>query len=255
LYPPPAPRPTFATTLRSFAQGDALPLERLEDLCDQEGVHFAQGDDDVWTPAVTLWAFLVQCLGGHKSCAAAVARVLVLRVALGLPACAAATGAYCKARAKLPEPLLRRLTLQVGNAVEDQAPDDWRWHRHRVLLADGVECSLPDTEANQKEYPQPSTQKPGLGFPLIRLVVLLTFATAALVGAALGPRQGKGTGETALFRALLEQVRAGDVVVADRSYCSYWLLALLRERGADVAFRLHQRRRYDFRRGAAAGPR
>jgi Transposase DDE domain len=253
LYPPPAPRPTFAATLRSFAHGDALPLPDIEDLCDQEGVHFGQGDDDVWTPAVTLWAFLAQCLSGSKSCVAAVARVLVLRVALGLPPCSAATGAYCKARAKLPEDLLRRLTLLVGNAVEDQAPDGWRLQSRRVLLADGAECSMPDTEANQQEYPQPGSQKPGLGFPLIRLVVLLTFATAALVGCAVGPHQGKGTGETALFRELLGQVRAGDVVVADRYYCSYWLLALLLERGADVCLRLHQRRRYDFRRGRRLG--
>jgi hypothetical protein len=123
-----------------------------------------------------------------------------------------------------------------------------------VLLADGVACSMPDTQANQRDYPQPASQKPGLGFPLIRLVVLLTFATAALVGAALGPHQGKEAGETALFRQLLDQVRAGDVVVADRYYCSYWLLALLLERDADAAFRLHQRRLYDFRRGRRLGP-
>src|SRR5437763_2680827 len=139
LYPPPAPRPTFAATLRSFAQGDALPLQRLEELCDPEGVHFAQGGADVWTPAVTLWAFLAQCLSGHKSCVAAVARVLVLRVALGRPPCSAATGAYCKARAKLPQRLLQRLTLAVGRRVEEQAPEHWRWHGQRVLLADGTE--------------------------------------------------------------------------------------------------------------------
>jgi hypothetical protein len=248
LYPPPAPRPTFAATLRSFAQGDGLPLQR-----DQEHVLFGQGADDVWTPAVTLWAFLCQCLSGSKSCVAAVARVLVLRIALGLPPCSAATGAYCKARAKLPESLLRRLALQVGQAVEDGAPEGWRWHDKRVLLADGTECSLPDTPANQKAYPQPGSQRPGLGFPLIRLVVLLTFATASLVGAALGPHQGKETGETALFRSLLDQVRRGDVVVADRYYCSYWQVALLLACGADACFRLHQRRKYDFRKGRRLG--
>ena len=253
LYPPPAARPTFATTLRSFAQGDAFPLQRLQDLCDQEHVLFGQGADDVWTPAVTLWAFLGQCLAGSKCCVAAVARVLVLRVALGLPPCSAATGAYCKARAKLPEPWLRRLTLQVGQAVEDGVPDSWRWHSKRVLLADGAECSLPDTPENQKAYPQPGSQQPGLGFPMIRLVVLLTFTSAALVGCALGPHQGKETGETALFRTLLDQVRAGDVVVADRYYCSYWQVALLRECGADACCRLHQRRRYDFRKGRRLG--
>src|ERR1700739_307150 len=108
---------------------------------------------------------------------------------------------------------------------------------------------MPDTPANHRVYPHPGTQKPGLGFPLIRLVVLLTFATAALVGAAYGPFQGKETGETALFRTLLEQIVAEDLVVADRYYCSYWQIALLRQRRADVAFRLHQRRHSDFRRG------
>src|SRR5207302_7855652 len=140
-----------------------------------------------------------------------------------LPPCAAATGGYCKARAKLPEPLLRRLTLEAGQRLESQAPGRWRWHNRRVLLADGGELSLPDTEANQREYPQSAAQRPGLGFPQIRLVVLLTFATAALVGAAFGPRKGKETGETALFRTLLAQIQAGDVVVADRYYCSYWM--------------------------------
>jgi hypothetical protein len=121
-------------------------------------------------------------------------------------------------------------------------------------LADGAEVSLPDTEANQQEYPQLRNQKPGLGFPRMRLVVLLAFATASLVGAALGPCKGKGSGETELFRALLAQVEAGDVVVADRYYCTWWIVALLARCGAAACFRLHQLRRYDFRRGRRLGP-
>ena len=258
-YCPSAPRPTLGSLLRSFALGPGLPLaealpeQHLLRLCREEGVDFANDPDCVWTPAVTVWAWLTQCLSASKSCVAAVARVLVLRVALDLPACSANTGGYCKARAKLPESLLRRLTVHAGQAVEDAAPDDWRWHGRRVLLADGAECSLADTPENQAEYPQPTSQRPGLGFPMIRLVVLLTFATAALVGCAIGPHQGKQTGEPALFRSLVGQLRRGDVVVADRFYCSYWLLALLRAAGADVCFRLHQRRKYDFRRGRRPG--
>ena len=252
-------QPTFAHLLHSFAQGTGLPFadvlsaDLIQQACDAEGVHFGQGADDVYSPAVTLWAFLSQCLSGCKSCVAAVARVLVLRAGLGLEPCAAATGGYCKARAKLPEGLLRRLTLEAGTRVEDQAPDGWRCHGRRVLLVDGCEVSLPDTEANQRAYPQSAAQRPGLGFPQIRLVVLLTFATAALVGAACGPRKGKQTGEPALFRTLLGQLRQGDVVVADRYYCSYWMVALLLERQADACFRLHQRRDYDFRRGERLG--
>jgi hypothetical protein len=256
FYPP---RPTFATVLHSFANADGLPFadvlseQDIQTASDQLGVHFGQDPDDVYSPAVTLWAFLAQCLSGCKSCVAAVARVLVLRVALGLPCCGAGSGAYCKARAKLPVALLRRLTVQVGTALEQQAPDAWRWHGRRVLLADGCELSMPDTPANQREYPQLRNQKRGLGFPRLRLVVLLAFATAGLLDAAMGPCKGKGTGETTLFRTLLEQIKAGDIVVADRYYCSWWLLAQLHAAGADVCCRLHHLRQCDFRKGRHLG--
>jgi DDE family transposase len=247
--------PTFATVLNAFASAaglpfaDALTAADIDQACQAEGVAFGQGADAVYTPAVTLWAFLAQCLSASKSCVAAVARVLVLRVALGLPPCGAGSGAYCKARAKLPESLLRRLTLQAGATLEQQALEAWRWRSRRVLLADGCELSMPDTAANQQEYPQLKNQKPGLGFPRMRLVVLLAFATAALVGAALGPVKGKGSGETERFRDLLERIEAGDVVVADRYYCTWWLVALLVRRGADACFRLHHLRHCDFRKG------
>jgi hypothetical protein len=258
-YQPGSLPPSFHTLLDSFVADEGLPFadiltaDDIQQACDDTGVDFGHRPDDLWTPALTLWTWLGQCLSASKSCVAAVARAMVLRLALGRAPCSAATGAYCKARAKLPEALLQRLCLQVGQAVERQAPDSWRWWGRRVLLADGAELSMPDTPANQQAYPQPASQQPGLGFPQIRLVVLLGFATACLVGAALGPCQGKGTGETALFRQLLGQVQAGDVIVADRYFCSWWLVALLQQRGADVAFRLHASRHSDFRRGTRLG--
>jgi hypothetical protein len=155
---------SFKTTLRSFLQEDGLPFaevlsqEQIEELCAEQDVHFGEGEDDVYTPAVTLWAWLCQCLSASKCCVAAVARVMVLRIALGLPPCSAATGGYCKARAKLPERFLQRLTLLVGVGLEDQADDSWRWKSRRVLLADGAECTMPDTPGNQKAYPQSSSR-------------------------------------------------------------------------------------------------
>lgn len=249
----------FTGILRSFAQDESLPFasvlteEQIQAAAMAEGVSFGCGIRDVFTPAVTLWAFVGQFVGGHKNCVTAVARVIVLLLAMGREPCSAATGAYCKARAKLPEKFLRRLTYQVGTQLDDQAPDEWRWLKRRVLLVDGTTATLPDTEKNQHAYPQARTQRPGLGYPILRLVVLLTFATAGVVGASWGPYRGKETGETALFRELLEQLRAGDVVVADRYYCSYFMIALLRKLDVDAVFRLHQLRRYDFRRGCRLG--
>jgi hypothetical protein len=250
---------SFTTFLESFAQDSGLPFatvlneEQIQQAAKLEGVCFGQGAKDVFTPAITLWAFVGQVLSGRKCCVAAVARIIVLLAALGRKACSAATGAYCRARAKLPEQFLRRLAYQVGTETEDQAPPSWRWLNRRVMLVDGTTSTLPDTPSNQLAYPQSRTQKPGLGFPILRLVVLLAFATATVIGAAWGPIRGKETGETALLRLLLDQLRAGDVVVADRYYCSYFMIALLRARGVDVAFRLHHQRRYDFRRGQRVG--
>lgn len=256
------PRPLgsrFTVLLNSFAQDEGLPFssalteEQIERAAREERVGFGRSVVGVFTLPVTLLAFVGQYLAGQRTCLAAVARVIVLRVALGLEPCAAGTSAYCKARAKLPEKFLRRLTGELGTAVEDQAPSSWRWHQRRTMLVDGFETILDDTQPNQVQYPQPHTQRPGVGFPMMRVVVLLAFATAMLLDAAMGPYAGKETGETALFRQLLDQVRTDDVVVADRYYCSFFMIALLRQRGADAAFRLHQKRRYDFRRGQRLG--
>ena len=226
-YPDTGRQPTFADVLRGFGQDSALPFgnvlseQQILDIAMQEGVDFANEPDAVYTPPVVLFAWLTQCLSASKSCVAAVTRVIVLRIALGLTPCSAATGGYCRARAKLPERFVQRLTLEVGTAVEDQAPDAWRWKRRRTLLLDGFTASMPDTPENQAEYPQSRSQRPGLGFPMIRVVTLLTFATACTVGCAMGPCKGKETGETALFRQLVDHIRRGDVVVADRYFCSY----------------------------------
>jgi hypothetical protein len=249
----------FIGILRSFAQDAGLPFaavlseEQIQTAATAEGVHFGQGDGDVYTPAITLWAFVGQFMGGHKNCVSTVARIIVLLVAMGREPCSAATGAYCKARAKLPEKFLRRLTYQVGTELDDRALADWRWLDRRVVLVDGTTVTLADTPENQRAYPQARTQRPGLGYPIIRLVVLLSFATAAVLGAAWGPYSGKQTGESALFRELFEQLRAGDVVVADRYYCSYFMIALLQQCGVDAVFRMHQLRHYDFRRGRRLG--
>ena len=118
------------------------------------------------------------------------ARVIVLLSRSGTRALFGGHGRLLQGAQKLPEEFLRRLTYQVG--VEDQAPAKWRWHNRRTLLVDGAETIADDTAANQAAYPQPTSQRPGLGFPIIRFVVLLTFATASVVGAAFGPIRRQG---------------------------------------------------------------
>ena len=201
--------------LAPFLQGPGLPLadvlseEQVDAAMRAEGVGFGQSARAVYTPAITLWAFLSQVLhaGELRSCTAAVARVGVLWAALGRQPCSSDTGEYCRARAKLPEAVIRRLAVDVGHQLEARIPADWLWFGRHVKIADGTMLSMPDTSANQRAYPQSTAQKPGLGFSILRMVVLLSLATAALCGMAVAPFAGKETGETSLRCKSPEMVR------------------------------------------------
>ena len=247
----------FRLVLASFLQRPGLPFadaiteESIQAAFDAEAVSFAGEDDAVYAPAITLWAFLSQVLfkGEQRSCVAAVARVAVLLVALERDPCSGNTGAYCRARAKLSETALHRLTADVADGCERQVEEEWLWRGRHVYLVDGTTVSMPDTPDNQEAYPQPSSQEEGLGFPIARLVVLLSLATGMLKDMALGPYAGKETGETGLLRQLLDRFVPGDILLADRYYCSYFMVALLIELGIDFVTRVHQRREVDFRRG------
>jgi putative transposase len=265
--PSPSPRsralsPTIRFVLLSFLLQKTLPLgdvlteTEIRDALAQEHVTFAEGEANaVYTPAVVLWAFLSQALfkGEQRSCLAAVARIRALLSALGLPSPALNNGRYCRARAQLPESLFTRLIRQIADGCEARLPAGQLWQARHVKFVDGTTLSMPDTQANQVVYPQQSQQQPGLGFPLMRLVVLLSLATGMVCGTAGGPYKGKETGETALFRELLDRLDAGDVLVADCYFCSYFMVALLQERGVDFVTRIHQCRDYDFRRGEPLG--
>jgi len=250
---------TFTQAVAPFHLDEGLPFATVlpaavvEQVFADEHVTFGQTQASVFTPPVTLWAFLSQVLEKDKSCRAAVTRVLASRVAEGQSPCSEDTAAYCRARAQLPAAVLHRLAVQTSRNLETQVPGDWLWQGKHVTLVDGTTLLLADTDANQQTYPQQATQAPGLGFPIVRLVVLMSLATACLLDMAVAPYQGKETGETALLRQLLDQVPAGDVLLADRYYCTYWLVALARARGIDVVFRMHHLRDYDFRRGQRLG--
>lgn len=242
--------------LRGFLQEGPCPfsavltVKDIVDLICQECVETA---DRIFTPVVTLWTFLSPIHSDDPSCRAAVARLNATRVAQGLAPCSPLTGGYCKARQRLPETLLSRLVPVSGQRLQQQTPRAWCWHGRAVKIVDGSGVSMPDTEANQQEYPQPGSQKPGLGFPVARLVVVLSLACGAVLAVAVGRSKGPQSSETMLFHSLPAHLERDDVVLADRFYCSYGEVALLLTRGIDIVMRLHQRRQVDFRGGRRVG--
>ena len=118
-----------------------------------------------------------------------------------------------------------------------------------MKLVDGTTVSMPDTAANQARFPQHGQQEPGVGFPLARLVGVIALSNGAVLDAAIGPYQGKGTGEHGLFRELKRCFVEGDVMLGDSYFCSYFLIADMLRRAVDVLFEQHGARITDFRRG------
>jgi Transposase DDE domain len=239
-----------------FAQADDLPFadalaaDRVARALAEEGATWREA---VYTPLLTLRAFLAQVLSPDGSCRAAVARVLAWLLARGEPPCSPQTDPYCKARQRLPDSLLPRLAREAGRALHADAPADWRWKGRPVKVVDGTTVSMPDTPANQAAYPQNPAQAPGPGFPIARLVVVFCLASGAALDAALGRYQGQETGENALLRTRADGFAPGDVVLGDRYFGGWFDLALWRRRGVDAVVRLHQLRRADFRRGRRLG--
>jgi hypothetical protein len=207
----------------------------------------------VYTPEVTLRTFLWQVLSPDHSCRDAVAQLMAHQLQHGGPVPSPETDPYCKARRRLPEEVCARLMREAGKTLDESVSDFGRLAGRPVKLVDGTTLSMPDTRENQAAYPQAKTQRPGVGFPIMRLVAVLSLGSAAAREIAMGPYSGKETGETALFRALWDSLSPADIVAGDRYFATFWDLALLQQRGVDSVYRQHHLRPSDFRRGQRLG--
>jgi hypothetical protein len=224
-----------------------LPARQIHAAVRQTGTTFRQR---VFNPATTLWTFLSQLFDPDHSCRAAVARLLAWRTLRGLPPCSADNSGYCKARARLPEEALRQLTRDSGRRLHQTADPSWLWHGRTVKVVDGTGATAPDTAENQKAYPKSKKLKPGVGFPVLRLVVVFSLAVGTVLDAAIGRFQGsKMASELALFRSLDDLLDPDDILLGDRLYNDFWDVAQALQRGADVVMRLHAGRTPPWFRG------
>jgi hypothetical protein len=203
--------------------------------------------DRVFSVRRTFFGLLYQVLKPDTSCREIVRQVQALFALHDRGQVDENTSAYCQARKRLPLDTLCRVRVGVAAAGEKMAA---LWHGLRPKLIDGTTVSAPDTQKNQRTYPQSRSQKPGCGFPLIRLVGVFSLATGVLLDYAKG---NKHQHELRLLWKLLDQFKLGDLAVADRGFCSYVLLALLLRLGVASLFRLHQRRPADLRKGNRLG--
>jgi len=246
--------------MRHASQADAYSLFNLltgPELFEKVESLLPEHRERLYPPTETLSIFVAQALSADRSCQKAVDEVAVRRVSLGLSQCSTHTGGYCRARARLPVEMVRELARYTGEWISAHAPPAWCWRGRAVHLVDDTTLTLPDTARNQERFPQTRSQKPGLGFPLCRVVGILCLGSGALLDAAVGAAQGAGSDEGTLLRSMLHSIEPGAVVLADAYYCTYFLLCALLERGCEALFEQNGTRRMytDFRCGQRLGQR
>lgn len=195
-----------------------------------------QWRDRLLNPVTTIQLFILQVLHGNTACTH-------LPHLSGLQFTAAA---YCQARRRLPLQLFQTLLERFCLSLKHHVSDDGRWKGHRTFFVDGSGVSMPDTPELLLEFGQPSQQNPGCGFPVAHLLCLTHAGTGLITKILSGPLL---THDIARTPEIHPEMKRGDVLVADRGFCSYLHLILLMQAGVHAVFRVGGRRKIDFTPG------
>ena len=187
-------------------------------------------------PVVTIQIFFLQILHGNTACEH-------LSHLARIPFTAAA---YCKARMRLKLEALYLLLERSVAGLHQDALDASRWLGHRVFYVDGSSFSMPDTPALQAHFGQPGEQQPGCGFPTAHWLALMHAGSGMITKMLASPLRTHDMSKTV---ELHPELQAGDVLVADRGFCSFAHLVLLLQRGVHGLLRIHQRTIVDFTPG------
>ena len=187
-------------------------------------------------PTETLSMFLAQVVSPDSSCQKAVNDSAFKRLLTGYNSISLATGGYCSARGRIPLDMISTLAKYSGKLINNQVPNKWLFKGRHVKLIDGTTIAMPDTKANQESYPQSTGQKPGLGFPVSRVVGITSLSSGALLNASIGACKGKGTGEQSLLREMYGSFEKGDILLGDANFGTFFFLVYLQENGIDAVF-------------------
>ena len=212
--------------------------------------HTPEHRERIFTPSKTLSMFIKQALNSDRSCSRAVNDFIVDNVDSLPKNIGRSTESFCRSRQKLPLDLITELVRLTGKLVKDKINNQHKIEGN-IYLIDGTTFTLPDTIKNQEKYPQQSTQKEGLGFPICRALGVHCLESGAVINAKIAPYKGKGADEHSMLRAILNTFEKGDLVIGDALYSSYWLLAYLQQNGINGVFQKNGGRaqKTDFRVG------
>jgi Transposase DDE domain len=201
--------------------------------------------DRVFTLRLTFECLVWQLLKPKTSCREVVRQVQALFRLHGRGQVGSGDSAFVQARQRLPRERLEKALSATAQAADRRAGLGGQLQDRPVKVVDGSTTQLPDTAENQKRYPQPSTQKPGCGFPLLKFVALFSLSSGAILNVLPGSAQHH---DLHLLRRLWDQLKKGDILLGDRAFGEYTTVAGLPAQGVDVVARLHQARKVDFRK-------
>ena len=238
---------------QKFSQSLGLPFKELlpESVIEQALTEIKiKYHQRLFDPIVTLWAFLSQVLDTDKSCHNAVSKVIAYLAGQRVEIPSTDTSAYCQARSRLPEKLLEKLFSHSGQGLEEKVVAEHLWCGRNVKVIDGSTVSMPDTVENQKEYPQPKTQKAGCGFPIAKIGVIFSLATGAAVALCIDVLN---THDIKLARKLYQFLKPLDILLGDRAFCAYADLVAIKKLDCDALLRKHQARKTSMRKGKIIG--
>jgi hypothetical protein len=201
--------------------------------------------DRIYSLWLTFQCFLWQVLKPKTACREVVRQVQALFRLKGRSPGDEDTSAYCQARARLPKDRLEQILAATAATADRRAGTGGTLGGRPVKVVAGSSAQMPDTPENQRRYPQPSAQKPGCGFPVIKFLLLFSLNSGAVLHAVTAHLTRH---ELRLVRQLQGELQRGDILLGDRAFGEYSTLASWPKVGVDVVARLHQGRRVDFRK-------
>jgi fructose-specific phosphotransferase system component IIB len=167
----------------------------------------------IYTPQRTLSMFVSQSLNQDGSCQNRVNKLALHqdnKISIS-------TSGYCKARKRLSTSTISTLTKSIALKNEKKVSNNLKFRGKNIYLIDGTTITMPDTKENKEKYPHSKSQKEGLGFPICRIVAIISLVTGSIIDADIGTYSGKGTGEQALLRSMLHNFKKGDLILAEAS--------------------------------------
>jgi len=241
--------PLGARTTKAFATVRAYTLAQLETrfapclpaTLFPKAPEKQNSRDRCYTRWRTFWCLLWQSLNPQASGREVVRQLQALVQLEGGPGLSAEDGAYCRARARLPVNEFPKALAATAQAAEQAAGPPTGLQGRPVKVVDGSTLTLPETPKNRAAYPPVQTPQPH--FPMLRLVVLFALGSGALLALAQGSLR---VSELALFGELMRQLTRGDIVVGDRGFGNFVVVARLQQLGMDFIGR--SPRRIDGRR-------